>query len=414
MAVLLFASCAKQLNDMEDNPYLSGTKKLNIQLTYPEKYASMVRAGVAVTVSNPATGVEYDLVTDANGACSVDLQYGFYKVSASDKGVSESGTIPLFNKNIDAVKLKDSTVKSVDVTLDMVLSYSSQLVIKELYFSGCLQPNNKSYTADGYVQIYNNSDQIAYLDSLCFGCADSYNSATKPSGWMYKDASGNFFMRDTIPIIEAVWQFPGTGTSFPLNPGESTVLCYRGAIDHTLKVPNSVDLSKSNYFVAYNQAYTLTTWHPTPSPNLKGHWLDLLWKQGTSTAYAFSVLCPSCLLFKIQGVTAKEFVNNPENRSTKPGTSSSTEYIMVPSSWIIDGMEVMRTASEYKRLPSTVDAGYCLFPKSDTYKGYTVHRYIDKEATATAGRTVFMDTNNSLTDFYLREGQSIAGRGEDK
>src|SRR5574344_1747510 len=154
---------------MKNNPYPSSTKKLNIQLTYPEKYASMVRAGVAVTVSNPAPGVEYDLVTDANGACSVDLQYGFYKVSASDKGVSESGAIPLFNKNIDAVKLKDSTVKSIDVTLDMVLSYSSQLVIKELYFSGCLQPNNKSYTADGYVQIYNNSDQIAYLDSLCFG-----------------------------------------------------------------------------------------------------------------------------------------------------------------------------------------------------------------------------------------------------
>lgn len=394
---------------MDDSPYVTGTKKLNIQLVYPDKYSSLARAGVAVKVINPSNGVEYDLTTDAKGACSADLQYGFYRVSVSDKGVSESGTIPLFNKSIDAVKLKDTTASAIDLKVDLVLSYSSQLVIKELYFAGCFNPTtNKTYFSDAYMTIYNNSDQVAYLDSLCFGCADAYNSLSSPSVWSYTDANGQKVIRDSIPITEAVWQWPGTGTTFPVQPGKYAVLVIRGAINHTAVNPNSVDLSKSDYYVCYNSRYTNKTFNPTPSSNLAGHWLDLLWKQGTSTAYAFSINSPTALIFKIQGNTAQGFINDPNNRSRKPGTSSAMEYIMVPSSFVLDAVEVMRSTTEYKRLPASVDASYVLFPPAaNSYKGHSVYRIVDEAATAKAGRTILQDTNNSLADFAISDHQLL-------
>lgn len=409
IGLMLFCSCSKQLDKTDDSAYTSGTKKLNIQLVYPDKYTSLVRAGVTVKVINPSTGVEYDLTTDANGACSANLQYGFYRVSVSDKGVSESGTIPLFNKSIDAVKLQDTTAGEINLNVGLVLSYSSQLVIKEVYFAGCYNPNtSKSYYADAYMTVFNNSDQVAYLDSLCFGCADAYNSLSSPSVWSYTDANGQKVIRDTIPITEAVWQWPGTGTSFPVQPGKYAVLVIRGAIDHTLVNPNSVDLSKSDYFVCYNSRYTNKSYHPTPSSNLDGHWLDLLWKQGTSTAYSFSMSSPTALIFKIQGYTAQEFINDPNNRSRKPGSSSAFEYIMVPSSFVLDAVEVMRSTTEYKRLPASVDASYVLFPSaSNMYVGHSVYRIVDEAATAKAGRTILQDTNNSLADFAVSDHQLL-------
>lgn len=379
-------------------------------MVYPEKYASLQREGVTVKVINPSTGVEYDLTTNSNGACSADLEYGLYRVSVSDKGTSEAGAIPLFNRSIDAVKLQDTLSGDVSISLDMALSYSSQVVIKEIYFAGCTNPTtNKSYYADGYLSVYNNSDQVAYLDSLCFGCADSYNSLTTQNPWSYLNTDGQRVLRDTIPIIEAVWQWPGTGKSFPLQPGESTVLVFRGAIDHTILNPNSVDLSKSSYFVCYDTRYTNKTYHPSPSPNLAGHWLNLIWKQGTSNAYAFSMVSPTALLFKIQGTSAENFVNNPSNRSRKPGTTSALEYIMVPNSYVLDGVEVMSATTQNKRLPATVDASYVLFTQAaNAYQGHSVYRVKDNAATAAAGgRVVLMDTNNSSVDFTISDHQLI-------
>ena len=105
---------------------------------------------------------------------------------------------------------------------------------------------------------------------------------------------------------------------------------------------------------------------------------------------------------------ALAYVNNPANRSRKPGTTSATEYVMIPSTWILDGVEAFDNTSRYKRLPATIDATYALMTNENAYLGKTIHRKIDEAATAAAGgRIVYMDTNNSANDFYVRDSQSI-------
>ncbi len=405
----LLTSCDNKLQDLAgQNPYATGSKKLNITLQYPQGYESERKAGADVTITNPTNGAVYNLETDAQGKVSIDLQYGFYRVSVTDKGTPISGAIPIFNRSIDQVRMIEADKGNVNLNVDLALSFAGQLIIKEVYYRGCTGTDLKTYQFDKYFSVYNNSDEVAYLDSVCFGVVEPYNApSTAPTPWSYmKD--GQRVISDTLPIVEAIWQFPGTGRQHPLQPGEQAVVALNGAIDHTILRPMSVNLNVPGYWVCYNQRYSLASYHPSPGPNLANHWLNLLWKEGTATAYPFSAVCPAPVIFRIPVVGAQAYVNNPANKKRKPGSTSATEYVMIPSSWILDGVEAFDVTTRYKRLPATVDATYVLMEDADRYLGKTIHRKIDAAATQLAGgRIVYMDTNNSGNDFEVRASQSI-------
>lgn len=403
------SSCQDKLDGlMSDNPYSEGTRKLNISLVYPQEFHHEKKAGAEITIINPTNGAEYKLLSDNQGKVSIDLQYGFYRVSVTDKGTPLSGAIPLFNRTIDQIRLTDTLKGDMNLNVELILSYAGQLVIKEVYYRGCTGADNKTFQYDKYLSIYNNSNEVAYLDSVCLGTVEPYNAPTSPSNWNYTNSEGQKVLRDTIPIIEAVWQFPGTGTSHPLQPGEEAVIALSAAVNHTILRPMSVNLDVPGYWVCYNQRYTNANYHPSPGPNLANRWLDLLWKEGTATAYPFSTSSPAVVIFRIPEIGAQAYVNNPANRSRRPASTSSTEYVMIPSAWVLDGVECFDRDTKNKRLPSSIDASYILMADADRYLGKTIHRVVDEEATSNAGgRIVYKDTNNSSNDFYVRASQSI-------
>ena len=410
IALIVFASSCQQKIDklLSENPYVEGIKKLNISLVYPEAFKHEIKEGAEITVFNPTNGAVYNLLSDAQGKASIDLQYGFYRVSVTDKGTPLSGAIPIFNRSIDQIRLIDTEKGDMNLNVELILSYAGQLIIKEVYYRGATGLDNKSFQFDKYISLYNNSKEIAYLDSVCLGVVDSYNAPSKPTVWSYINNEGQQVIRDTVPIIEAVWQFPGTGTSHPLQPGEEAIIALSAAVDHTILRPMSVNLDVPGYWVCYNQRYTNAMYHPSPGSNLANHWLNLLWKEGSATAFPFSTSSPAPVIFRIPEVGAQAYVNDPANRSRKPGATSATEYIMIPSSWILDGVECFDTETRNKRLPASVDATYALMTNDERYLGKTIHRKVDEKATAEAGgRIVYMDTNNSSNDFYIRESQSI-------
>ncbi|OFY39472.1 MAG: hypothetical protein A2X18_05105 [Bacteroidetes bacterium GWF2_40_14] len=407
--ITILTSCQQELQRLlDENPYLEGSKKLNITLVYPEGFDDEIKAGAEIKITNPSNGAVYNLSSNDQGKATVELQYGFYRLSVSDKGTPISGAIPIFNRSIDQVRMTDTLKGDLNLSVELVLSYAGQLIIKELYYSGCVGPDNKTFNYDKYFIVYNNSDEVAYMDSVCFATVDPYNAPTSQTPWSYIAADGQRVISDTIPIVEAVWQFPGSGTSHPLQPGEQAVVAMNAAIDHTILRPNSVNLNVPGYWVCYNQRYTNASYHPSPGPNLANHWLDLLWKQGTSTAFTFSVSSPSAVIFRIPVTGAHAYVNDPANRKRKPGSSSANEYVMIPSSWILDGVECFDRDTKFKRLPGSVDSGYALMGDGDRNIGKTLHRKIDVLATQKAGgRIVYMDTNNSNNDFEIRASQSI-------
>ena len=398
LTIVLAASCT----GMKDpNPYEGSLHLLTVTSLYPTGYEGFDLQGSDALVEEINTGSRYSALTDASGSFSMTLPDGIYRVNISGRHGSD-----VFNGAADKVVLSGA-----DLNLKLPLSYSKagSIVIKEIYCGGCKKlPQEGDYQGDQYFILHNNDYNVQYLDSLCFGTL-SPNNATASNPWVSKDpTTGESIFPDFLPIIQAVWQFPGDGDDFPLQPGEDAVICLRGAIDHSLQYPLSVNLNKPDYFVCYNLTYFWNTqYHPAPGNLIsEDRIIDVVIKTGQANAYTFSLNSPTLVLWKTKGMTIQEFVNIPDNITPVPG-SSIDNVVKVPYEWVYDAVEVFdaRSANNSKRLAPSADAGYVL--QTDVFLGRSLIRHVDKEASAASGYEVLTDTNNSLNDFYESEKQSL-------
>ena len=388
-AALLLAGCM----DM-GVPYAPDSlSRMTVRAVYPEGFAT--RGGAAVSIENVAGGVAYSLATGADATASVLLPDGIYRVSVTDRDGMD-----VFNGNRDRV-----VVAGADVTLDLELIHAKAgaLVIKELYCGGCPKtPEEGTYQSDQYVIVHNNSPVVTYLDGLCLGSVAPYNSnANNP--WLKADGS----LPDFLPLNDAIVAVPGDGDDFPLQPGEDAVIALRGAIDHAAQYPLSVNLNKPEYFVCYNTTYFPNQiYHPAPGNLIReDHYLEVVVKTGQSNAYTLSLNSPAFVIFRAQGVDIHDYVQQEGAARQTPG--SSIYVSVIPFDWVVDGVEVFSggSSSNRKRLPASVDAGYVLL--SETFKGHSLMRQVDQDATAASGYQVLLDSNNSNTDLYERETQSL-------
>lgn len=398
LLLLLTAGCSSV---ERDNPYDGTLRLLSVRALYPDGYDEFRRAGVTVKIEDVDRGNAYETVTDAAGEAEIRLTNGIYRVLVSDRSGDH-----IFNGNADRVLLVD---RDVALSLPLVHSKSGRILIKEIYCGGCMRaPIEGKYQFDKYVILHNNTPEVQYLDSLCFGALDPYNSQAT-NVWVTTDEqTGASVFPDFVPIIQAVWQFGGDGTTFPLAPGEDAVICCCGAIDHAAQYPLSVNLNKPGYFVLYNNTYFPNTlYHPAPGDRITpDRYLNVVLKTGVANAYPLSIYSPAVVVFRTEGITVQEFVRQADNVVQKPG--SRYDYVVkIPEEWVIDGAEVFYggSSSNKKRFSPAVDAGYVT--QTDIYLGRTLHRQVDEKASAEAGYEVLVDTNNSSHDFYERSQQSL-------
>ena len=384
--VLAAASCA---DIRHVNPYEEGLHVLTV-------VSDLNITSAEVRVEDMNTGSRYVSQTGADGTATFTLPNGLYRVTLSGRDGSD-----VFNGSADKVVVSGS-----DLTLPLKLSISKagSIVIKELYCGGCKKlPQEGDYQADQYFILHNNDYQVQYLDGICFGTLSPYNS-TGSNPWISEGGE----LPEFIPLIQAVWQFPGDGDDFPLQPGEDAVVCLRGAIDHAAQYPLSVNLNKPDYFVCYNSTYfDNTKFHPAPGNLIsQDRYLDVVIKTGKANAYTMSLSSPAVVIFRAEGITIQDYVLIPENVTPVPGNAVDN-VVKMPYEWVLDAMEVFdgTSASNQKRLAASADAGYVSL--SDTFLGHTLMRRVDEEATAQAGYEILADTNNSLNDFYETEKQSL-------
>lgn len=389
--VLAAVSCA---DIRQGNPYQDGLHALTVTPQWPDD--GFERSGAEVRVEDMNTGNRYVSQTSADGTAAFTLPNGLYRVTLSGRDGSN-----VFNASADKV-----VISGRDHTLALTLSISKagSIVIKEIYCGGCKKfPQEGDYQADQYIILHNNDYQVQYLDGICFGTLSPYNS-TGSNPWISEGGE----LPEFLPLIQAVWQFPGDGDDFPLQPGEDAVLCLRGAIDHAAQFPLSVNLNRPDYFVCYNSTYfDNTKFHPAPGNLIsQDRYLDVVIKTGKANAYTMSLSSPAVVIFRAEGITIQDYVLIPENVTPVPGNAVDN-VVKVPYEWVLDAMEVFdgRSASNQKRLAASADAGYVSL--SDTFLGHTLMRRVDEEATAQAGYEILADTNNSLNDFYETEKQSL-------
>ena len=162
---LLALGCEKKTPDPEP---------INVVITVSYNNAPLAIRGIKVNVSDASSTYVLEEETDGSGLVSFNLLPGSYTVSStyvtSENGIrlSYTGTTGI------TVSLEN---KNKPVALPMQKVESRQVIIKELYFGGCNNPEtNKGYIQDSYVILYNNSDIEADASDVVFGFLGPYNS----------------------------------------------------------------------------------------------------------------------------------------------------------------------------------------------------------------------------------------------
>ena len=120
---------------------------------------------------------------------------------------------------VNIINLRADNKEIIKLPLDRII-LNSPLVISEI--SACGPPGAGLYYHDKYVEVYNQSDSVVYLDGIIVAVvyASSY------LGLNYVDDPEFVHSKN-------VWKFPGSGTDFPIQPGEFKV-CAEDAIDHRI------------------------------------------------------------------------------------------------------------------------------------------------------------------------------------
>ena len=237
---LLAGSCSQEYIGEHKSPWPEALQLLSVNAVYPDGYADAVHEGAVIRIEEVSSGAVYTARTDRRGLAEISVPPGIYRISCSDRTGRD-----IFNGTADKVIVTGRRI------VDLPLSHSraGTLVIKEIYTGGCSKaPQEGTYQSDQYFIIHNNDFETAYLDSLCFGTLSPYNS-TATNAWVTRDeVTGESIFPDFAPVVTVVWQLPGSGRDFPLGPGEDAVVALRGAIDHTLQYPLSVNLNRSDVF----------------------------------------------------------------------------------------------------------------------------------------------------------------------
>ena len=303
-----------------------------------------------------------------NAKCIITSEYGIKIAETDDFGilrltnlpesfysVSVRGQHPLdWNVILVGVK-KDIEVKSGVEVIDTIYANPTSgfgIVINEIYSSGPV--NDIFYFFDQFIELYNSSDSVRYLDGIIVMRVSGNNEGLGPGADEGNDGD--------IDGVVYAYKFPGNPgeRNYPIYPGQFVVLASK-AIDHRKFVSTSIDLSNADWEF-YNQ-YSPNDIDNPNIPNL----INILPYRTTE--------------FLINLVTDVVVIATGEDANVEDGVDIST---------IIDGVEYQSSPHPInkKTLDSRVDRGYVLSPPR--YSGKSMQR-----------KAPGFDTNDSSVDFEI-------------
>lgn len=372
LLLLVFTTCMKE---PEFNSF-----EVNLVFNFGDEVSPEDKENAKVIFSNLQKNYAVTTYTDSEGKVAItNVEPGFYRVQLSHIFENDLG-ITFY---VNGLKSYD-IFSSLEDTVHISVSASKSFVIKEFYYSGCLTPSGNAYSADQFVEIYNNSNETLYVDGMSLIEHESYG--LEPNYWSW--------MKDSI-VCRMIWTIPGEGTDYPVEPGRSVVLA-RDAFDHKSDPLGNplcpVDMGHADFeFFVYSA--TGADIDGAYSTNLIE---DLFTFRGTDVS--FHVRGGSAIaLVQIPGNNAerKEYIAN--NLVLKGGVTSTRFYGRIPNDWVIDAVEVVfdEAHAVWKRFPIELDAGYTYNP-SGSRSGLSLQRKIKE---VIDGRVIYQDTNNSVDDF---------------
>jgi len=383
-AVLAAAGCQKT----------EGTKVISVNVKVDE--TKIEAAGVPspesydVKLSNFSTGATVELQTENGIATAEGIVPGVYSVTVSGTQAKDGFTYTIAGANSNVSLLNDND--EVSVTVEAVKE--AALVFKEIYYTGC----GDWYFRDQFYEIYNNSTEVAYADGLCI-CETLYASSDKTIiyEWPIENA-------DQYVFAKTIWQIPGEGTTYPVQPGESFVIAQWGTnhkAESLSKGASPVDLSGAEFEAIEKE--TTTTTGIVLTDNAAVNMAKVVEAGYAMSQWLTSVSGSRYVLFK----PAEPLKNEDFIVATNADYNGKGREI--PISEVIDAVQAVsdEAGMSFLGLPTVLDAGgiWC----SGMYVKESIARKIKE--TREDGTIVYQDTNNTTDDFEVKTDPQVRRNG---
>ena len=332
--------------------------------------------------------ISYEFETDVAGMVTVEaLVPGIYDIITNwemsgkeykallknPEGVDDKARV------IVGVSLMNQRIfQAQDMVIDLSAAVVKGLMISKVYYSGTKDQMDRNYGTDSYIEIFNNSDEVVYIDGKYLGLAESVSPAAYPAN----ENPDSIYMRQ-------ICQFPGTGADYPVQPGGSIVVAARSARDHRESALNTVDLSHADFEVKVMEGSGNpdVPMLPIISNSTKIQTLNLL-SGGPNAVVLFE--------------TDEDVLSWPE--VYQRGKTSGEMFRRIHKSVVIDGVECLKKPAQTdpdvntKRLQAEIDAGYITITAINGNNHESVDRKVSRYEN---GRYYLTDTNNSSADFVV-------------
>ena len=323
-------------------------------------------------VWNKSTDSIPDIVPLQNAKVILSSQYGIKIYYAGSDGVLRLNHLPsaIYNIAIRAPHPADPAIILVgairglnilsgqtSTPTDTVKPVSSTgIAINEIYSVGPV--NNIFYFYDLFIELYNSSDSVKYLDGMQIMRVSGNNPTSTPPGT--KGPGADEYNDGRIWGFTYVYKFPGRPgeKNYPFNPKQFLVLA-GDAVDHRKVLSNSIDLSHADWEF-YNQFMAADIDNPNV-PNLIN-----LRPENTSK---FLISLVSDVVTLTSGID-----------------TVWTDGINISN--IIDAVQYSSNVNHLKTIDDRLDRGIALYPAR--YSGKSIQR-----------REPGMDTNDGSLDFEI-------------
>jgi hypothetical protein len=437
--VLLVTGCRK--NDLQTN--VSPINVL-IKVSYEDGY-EFPSKDIRVTLTNTVTGAELVQQSDKDGIVIFSaVSPGIYDVKGNTtvgKAIFETVTgIPTdqeevhLNGALTRLTLNPNSNGAIDLKLQA--GTIGQWVIKQVYYAGSHRDNGANFR-DQFIEIYNNSNDTLYADSLYFGQLAGNNDGigevdlskpyfiNDPSEAMYKGydwsksigispADGTAWKN--YVYMKTLFRIPGHGKQFPVAPGKSIVIAataqnhkapFKGVNGKEISVISpelTVDLSNADFEVYLGNKVATALNSDIDNglvPNVEvvqftGKEL-ILDNPGREALVIFKT--EKSIPLHGEAGTATGFGYYPDP-TVLTITSTTTYFYQIPNNIIIDAVQIQHpNPTGSQRSPRKMGNGLDAGPANVPDGAYSSQSLIRKTAKTVAGRRILMDTNNSSSDF---------------
>lgn len=372
LAIIILASSVTFSACSDNNDDVPKAYQLTINLNMKDELSLDNLSSLQLVVTNDKGKTQEIDMTEKTTV--VKLMQGQYKLIASGKVKDEAAAYATGSAAIDVYA-------DAVITVDINKILQSPIIYKTIYSTG----GKMGYVVDQYFELVNNSDEVQYLDGLILSA---------PAG---NQKQANAWQANGYEDLYACGQgtviaFPGTGKDYPLQPGQSIVLA-NNAVNHKELAGEGnqcPDLSKADWEIYIDNVSGEIDYE---APNV-----DIIFQNNTyMKAFGMGFFGRAYLIARCpEGITPQEFAANKSNIMTTPGTTGKMEFLMIPSKYVLDAVDIWDNESteHYRTFLAKDDAQGVLASKA--WQGMCVRRKVSKIEN---GRVYYQDTNNSSKDF---------------